>query len=298
MKHLTMDHMLIAVILTAASSGAAAQPLNGTLSFMGAEIPLGPIVRGAPYSAEAVTTLTQTLGDGTRINRTLTARLFRDSDGRVRREQMILGLGALDPSAEAVSIVTIVDPVVHVQYVLDPRAHEARRLTTSGTYERRPVGKELRELEVLRQKAGTSYDVRRASEAKAPESLGHRQFEGLDAIGTRRTETIPAGKIGNDRPIEVTDERWESPDLHLILLSQHHDPRTGDVEYRLANVSRSEPARDLFNVPADYAIVEAAPPPPPPPPPAPPLLPGPPDPPQPPSPQPPPVPPQAPELPR
>jgi hypothetical protein len=90
-----------------------------------------------------------------------------------------------------------------------------------------------------------------------PESLGTRQMEGVTVAGTRRTETIPAGSVGNDRPIVVTDERWESPDLKMVVLSQHHDPRTGDVEYRLTNISRAEPPHDLFTVPADYDVIDA-----------------------------------------
>ncbi len=81
--------------------------------------------------------------------------------------------------------------------------------------------------------------------------------------GTKRTEVIPVGRIGNDRPIEITDERWESVDLKVLVQSRHHDPRTGDAEYRLTNVSRSEPPRELFQPPSDYAITDAPPPPPP-----------------------------------
>ena len=75
------------------------------------------------------------------------------------------------------------------------------------------------------------------------------------AIGRKTITTIPAGQIGNDRPIEITDEQWESAELKLLVLSRHHDPRTGDVEYRLTNVSRAEPASYLFTVPSDYTVV-------------------------------------------
>jgi hypothetical protein len=43
----------------------------------------------------------------------------------------------------------------------------------------------------------------------------------------------------------------------MVVLSQHHDPRTGDVEYRLTNISRAEPPHDLFTVPADYDVIDA-----------------------------------------
>jgi hypothetical protein len=114
-------------VISGNALGQTAPPPAPTRDFIGPEIPIGPIVRGAPYSADASTTVTQILGDGTRINRTVTAKLFRDSEGRVRREQTILGLAAVDPANEARTIVTIVDPVARVTYVLDSRRHRARR---------------------------------------------------------------------------------------------------------------------------------------------------------------------------
>ena len=56
-------------------------------------------VKDQPYSGEGVTTVRQTLADGTRIERRITARFFRDSSGRIRREQTIIGLNEVDPSA-------------------------------------------------------------------------------------------------------------------------------------------------------------------------------------------------------
>jgi len=88
------------------------------------------------------------------------------------------------------------------------------------------------------------------------ESLGSRQMEGVAADGTRVTQTIPAGQIGNDRPIVITDEVWESPELRVTVYSKHHDPRTGDVEYRLRNISRNEPPATLFQVPVGYNVVD------------------------------------------
>jgi len=85
--------------------------------------------------------------------------------------------------------------------------------------------------------------------------LGTRLIENISAVGRLTRTTIPAGQIGNDRPIEITDERWESPDLRVVLLSRHHDPRTGDVDYRLTGIQRTEPTAALFSVPSEYTIV-------------------------------------------
>ena len=256
MRH-SIDGVALAGILTLTASTAAAQPPpaapNWKVEFLGPEIPLGPTVSGAPYCADAMTTVTQTLADGTQINRTTTAKLCRDSEGRVRREQTILGLAALDPSADSVTVVTILDPVAQVTYVLDPRTHQARRLpvTKAQILERR--------IPPPPPPAPQPGDppLRRALEtANVTQSLGTKQLEGLEVVGTRRVETIPSGRIGNDRPIEITDERWEAPALKILVLSQHHDPRSGDIEYRLTNITRTDPPRDLFAVPADYAIVD------------------------------------------
>jgi hypothetical protein len=247
---------------------------GSTLDFMAGESLVGPIVQGAPYSGEGVTTVTQTLADGTRIERTVRARLYRDSEGRTRREQTILGLGALGES----TAVTIVDPVAGVVYALNPATHEGRRSQLA-----RPRGDRRLPPPPPPPPDGAGdigapppppppppgIGQRRggfpAGVANVPEPLGTRQIDGLTANGTKRTEIIPAGRIGNDRPIEITDERWESPELRVLLVSRHHDPRTGDVEYRLTNVNRSEPPRELFTAPSDYTITDAPPPPPPPP---------------------------------
>jgi hypothetical protein len=89
------------------------------------------------------------------------------------------------------------------------------------------------------------------------ESLGPRQMEGVNVAGMRITMTIPTGQIGNDRPIVITDETWQSPDLKTTVYSKHHDPRTGDVEFQLRNISRNEPPPQLFQVPAGYTVIDA-----------------------------------------
>ena len=91
---------------------------------------------------------------------------------------------------------------------------------------------------------------RSPSTKQTEESLGTRQIEGVKATGRKTTTIIPTGQIGNDRPIEITDERWESPELKMLVYSRNSDPRTGVVEYRLTNINRSEPPADLFMVPA------------------------------------------------
>ena len=85
-------------------------------------------------------------------------------------------------------------------------------------------------------------------------SLGTREFEGVKADGTMTTHTIPAGEIGNEKPIVVTSERWFSPELHVVVYAKYSDPRNGDTIYRLANLKRGEPPAELFRVPPEYKV--------------------------------------------
>ena len=88
------------------------------------------------------------------------------------------------------------------------------------------------------------------------ESLGRQTMEGLVVDGTRNTLTIPAGQMGNEQPIQIVTERWNSAELQTVVLSRRSDPRNGETVTKLANVSRAEPSRTLFEVPADFKVTE------------------------------------------
>ena len=91
---------------------------------------------------------------------------------------------------------------------------------------------------------------------KKSEPLGKQNLEGVECEGTRSVMTIPAGELGNDNPINVITETWTSTDLQVTVLRKFNDPRFGEDIYRLTNISRSEPDKELFKVPADFKIIE------------------------------------------
>ena len=100
---------------------------------------------------------------------------------------------------------------------------------------------------------GTAYYLADAAPAKdetTKEDLGQQTIEGVTATGTRTTTVIPAGAIGNEQPIRIVSEEWTSPELQVLVLTKHSDPRTGETSYRLTGVTRTEPAKSLFEVPA------------------------------------------------
>jgi hypothetical protein len=202
------------------------------------------VVKGMPYSATAITETVQTLADGARITHKKTDTLYRDGEGRTRREQTFDRIGPFQVEGEPRQIVFINDVVAGVNFVLDPNRGSARKIPSFD----RPSPR------FMPPRPGGGGGERKT------ESLGKQMIEGIEAEGTRTTTTIPTGRVGNDRPLEIVSERWESPALQIVVLSKHKDPFAGETIYRLTNISRGEPARALFEIPSSYTL-ESAPPP-------------------------------------
>jgi hypothetical protein len=264
-----------------------------TFVFVSTEMSFGNrIVRNAPYSAQAVTETTQTLGDGNRIVRKNTANVYRDSEGRTRHDQTLSSIGPWAAAGEPQQTSFISDPVNRVHYVLEPRTRIARKLplpplppTAPRAPGSAPEGKSDMKFRVVGPQSGAPGKVvvapdeadvvvegdvevavtgdakrvmrdKKADANMRTEALGKQTIEGVEAEGTRETYTIPAGEIGNEQPIQIVSERWYSPALQTVVFTKHSDPRFGETTFRLTGINRNEPARTLFEVPADYTIKE------------------------------------------
>jgi hypothetical protein len=238
---------------------------------------MGPAVKNAPYSAVEVTESTQMLADGNRIHQETQVPVYRDSEGRVRREN--------SPDQ-----VMIWDPVANVSYMLNPKTQTARKMplgmnvayafadggvggggkvvTFAAGGGGKPVafdagpGMPLPPLpggpatRVITREFGMQTFLGKIPPiAPKSESLGKQTIEGVAAEGTRLTSTIEAGVIGNDRPIDSVSENWYSPDLQTLVKSTHTDPRTGEETFQLVNITRVEPPSTLFQVPPEFRMV-------------------------------------------
>jgi TonB family protein len=356
------------VVMSGADDGYDIRFFSSEMSFD------GQVVKGAPYAAEAVTESVQTLGDGNRIVRKSSALIYRDSEGRTRREQTLNNVGPFATAGDAPHVIFINDPVAGVNYSLDARTHTARKGTFAFYYFNSdgPAGSPQRfkrmapppdgpgeppppgpdgalpgfgppppgppqheaikrvqpeypavakaagaqgpvSVQVVIDEQGNVSSARAVSghpllqdaavtaarqwvfkptlsngkpakvtgtisfnfvlsgkdsdappppqgppppwpEQKVKEPLGRQTIEGVEAEGTRVTVTIPAGAIGNEQVIKVVSERWYAPELQVVVMTKHSDPRFGEMTYRLTNINRTEPAHNLFEVPADFTI--------------------------------------------
>jgi hypothetical protein len=228
-------------------------------------------VTGAPYSATAITETTQVLADGNRIVNKMESQLARDSQGRTRRQETMSNIGPVATNAPRMAFIN--DPVEKVSYVLDlndktaqvikePAGAHAFAGSGTGALAKPgvPAGATVtmeRKIVVAGGSAGAGQHVfvnssEDASQVKT-ESLGTQTVEGVSAEGTRTTRTIPAGEIGNEKPLEITSEVWTSPDLKMVVLSKRNDPRIGETVYKLTNIQRADPDPSLFQVPSGFS---------------------------------------------
>jgi hypothetical protein len=234
------------------------------------------VVKGKPYSADTSTETVQTMMDGNRIVHRTVSKFYRDSEGRTRREETF---GNVDPSNSSPHEVKVFidDPVNGTAFVLDPGSKSAdkmqrmRKILDEQNAEAdgaRIMFKSVTDSEMGGQgspgqmmvkfqddhSGNLSAIVRDDNRDVVKEDLGTRNVEGVDCTGTRQTITIPAGAIGNEKPISIVTETWFAPAIGAVVQSTSDDPRYGKTTYQLKNVQLSEPARTLFDPPADFKV--------------------------------------------
>ncbi|MGH9308850.1 MAG: hypothetical protein ACRD1U_05725 [Vicinamibacterales bacterium] len=243
------------------------------------------VTTGRPYSAEATTEFVHVLGDGNRIARKSSSRIFRDGEGRTRREEL--------GSKDTLESISIYDPVARTSFVLDPAAKTARKSVAQIVY---PAWKmddakkvmifsakvaaaeepaaaeraaehggahsvtEVRTVATPAPRAGLHHEFVNVVEGNVRVErtpLGRQTIEGVAADGTKTTTIIPAGAIGNQLEIRIVSEEWFAPDLEVLVMTRHSDPRSGETTYRLSNIIRAEPGAGMFDLPPDYTVKDS-----------------------------------------
>lgn len=241
--------------------------IGNDVTIMGAEMASpGETVTGVPYTATEVTETTQTLSDGNKIVNKTSGTVARDSQGRVRREMSVGRIGAA--GANNHKMLFISDPTAHHQETMGAGngADISTVITTDGDSNNDPqiitlnragstmVNKKV----ILRKSKDTNGAEGEESDNKQVkhEDLGTQTVAGVSAQGKRDTVTIPAGEIGNEKPIEIVSETWYSPDLHATVMRKHSDPRSGETVFQLTNISRAEPDPALFQLPEGMKVMQ------------------------------------------
>ena len=209
-----------------------------------------------PYTAIRETHRSSTLADGTHIEMDpVKTKVYQDSNGR-QRQEVYVKVHRDGVVTEELNAISIIDSVAGKSYNLSPRTMTAsinnltipkpRAAAVPGDTGPTPAAMPVSDTAPV-----VVPKVERRSE-----ELGSKTDSGMNLVGRRMTEIFPVGSIGNDREIVVTRTVWTAPDLQLDMLIQLHDPRIGDTTTQVEVLSRDEPDPSLFQIPADYQIIE------------------------------------------
>jgi hypothetical protein len=283
-----MKNISIATLVLGAASCALGQGGNVMYQASGTTVSVGAFqkgpatpITGAPYSGTITNEMTQTLEDGTHIAQTMNGNVARDSAGRTRQDAPLPEIGNLS-AANAPHIVFVQDPVAQVSYTLDLTNKTAQKVpapsvpamgvtgAAGGPGEGPVFAMRLRNGSAAAPAGAMQIPdvppppgmimmrqlVNDDSAQVTTEDLGSQTMQGVTVTGTRTTHVIPAGQIGNDAPITITNEVWTSPDLKTVVYSKRNDPRMGVQTFQLTNITRTDPDPSLFTVPPDFKVVD------------------------------------------
>jgi hypothetical protein len=202
----------------------------------------GRVVKSAPYSADVVTETTQTLADGNHIRQSSTAKVYRDTEGRTRREQSLNTLGGLAPSSNLPQVVFINDPVAGFNYALNSQ----NRTATKSAWNRPGRGAQAAQgssqpMARLRQQSanGSAPGAGRWGRGAAArqnvktESLGRQTIEGVPATNSPSRSSRNAGTHPICKP-------WCSPSTPIRAWARPHPnwPTSAAASRRIPCLSR------------------------------------------------------------
>jgi hypothetical protein len=220
------------------------------------------VVKNAPFWANSLTEHIQTLADGNRVSRKSASHIYRDGAGRTRREHELADGSTPAPNGEMPRLVVINDPIGQVNYIIETPRGLARKKSL-------PPGEVMESTErslginapfrVMMPRSSARRSAAEGESAPQPlktqrERLERQLIDGVAAEGTRILLTIPADRFQNEQPVVITHEEWYAPELHIIVLMKHNDPRFGETTFRLTNVTRGEPSPALFQLPLGYRV--------------------------------------------
>lgn len=218
---------------------AFAPPPPPNARFIGAELRFGDKqVREQPFSAETVTEDTRTLFDGSTVKIERRGAIYRDAAGRTRREQpldSVAGISLVGKDNKGQKLIFINDFDAKTQFFIDLNNKSVRKNRIPDNPPPPP-------------------DFDKQPESKT-ENDGRQVIEGVACNLTRTEFEIPAGQIGNEKPLKVVNEKCFSDELQTVIMSLHHDPVSGIHLFKLVNIKRTEPDARLFKVPDGFRVV-------------------------------------------
>jgi hypothetical protein len=205
-----------------------------------------PPLQNAPFSAIVHSEWIKTLTGGGTSTTQNQRKIARDSLGRIYEERW--SLVPKGGSAQSqMNAIQIADPVGRTLYncFLHTMPHHCMLEKFAET-----------PLAAFHPAVGKSGPLPNGNGFRVHEGLGIRNFDGVDAVGTRDTTTYNEGVIGNDRSFSVTREFWFSERLGIDLKSDIANPLFGEEVFTVTDLNSAEPDPALFQLPAGFDVLD------------------------------------------
>jgi hypothetical protein len=213
---------------------------------------------GAPFSGVFTETIHETLVGGAHINQSGGyQRLYRDAEGRVRTEQLILGTGSI---TDGLFFVLLFDPVSGYRYIFDDQHHIAHRAVLAVGDSFKPsldppnYGYTLETDPDMRRKPPENNQPQPVTSAE----YFNQMWKNVPAVGRKHTTEYPAGFRGAEKAYTMSNEEWFCPELDLRLYLRTSDSRGTERIWSMEDIGVGDPDPALFRIPADYQIVDDA----------------------------------------
>ena len=194
-------------------------------------VPFVPPIPGEPITATYRIALERRLPGAATESLCSTARVARDSSGRLFHELRAMLPATSSAEPDLLSLV-LFDPRTGVRRTLDPAT-------------RTSVERQVR----------LATDIRLFSAGASTQDLGVKIINGFAAHGLRATRSIPAEPSAAGRPRQDLDETWYSTELGLIVFQRRTSPAGQVLTVSLSAVDRAEPSAALFRAPAGFQVV-------------------------------------------
>ena len=203
-----------------------------------------PPVKDAPFTLTLATEWSRPLGNGGSFTLTNQRHIVRDGKGRIYQERWILvPKGGRIPSE--MDVVQITDPALHTWYNCIVREKICDLYPYGGSTDA-----------VYRPMIGATGPLPDGKGFRDHEELGVSNTLGVDTTGYRDTMTINAGVMGNDQPMVNSREFWYSARLGINLISKVSTPQNGTQDFRVTEITTSEPDPRFFVLPEGYKVID------------------------------------------
>jgi hypothetical protein len=208
----------------------------GTFKVFGAKY-FGKVVKGAPYSAIAITEYLQTLSDGNQIIRRNEAKVYRDGEGRTRLDQKLEVIGKWTAADDAPQISYINDPVKGVSYNLNQKT---RTVIKSSTFKYAPDNQNRNLTEEKRLRA--QEERLREQEKRVREHEIRVREQAREREERAREHEERARERARDHE-ERAKERAKEHEARAKEQAKQHEMRTKELETRMKERTKEHEAR-------------------------------------------------------